>query len=316
MLPATHRAGRRRPPTEDPPPPDVRRRPGRGRLRLLPPLLAVGLLVLTAGTAGATTRHGDSGTDASHSIAVTAEDFSYALSTTEVASGLVRIRLDNEGSQPHQAQIGRFKPGVGVAQFEALVKAGQPDKVIPLFDGFYGGPNAILSGDSQTTFQNLPPGHYLMLCFVPDPATGMPHFAMGMYAGFDVVGSPDSRGMDAAQTVYAVDDLQFDIPGTLQTDRIVRYENRSTKDVHEFSIGRLHEGKTAADVVTWAQHPGGPPPYDEMGGAGAVNPGGEEWFTLHLPPGDYLAYCLVPDDETGQAHAAMGMVKTFTVVDD
>jgi len=285
------------------------------RRLVLAPLMAVGLLLLTVGTAAATSGHDHHHDgDSRHSIQIVAHDFSYRLSTDKVTAGLVRTSLHNRGTQPHQAQIAKFKPGKGVADFKAVVKSGKLNAVIGLFSGFYGGPNAILPGRSQTTFENLPPGHYLMLCFVPDPKTHMPHFAMGMYAPFDAVGPARSGRIDARQTVAAVDLFRFNIPATLETHSVVRFENRSTMDVHEFSIGKLHPGKTPADLVAWAKREAGPPPYDEMGGAGALNPGGHEWFTLDLRPGRYVAFCLVPDEKTGLAHAAMGMVKAFTVV--
>ncbi|MGZ4641620.1 MAG: hypothetical protein ACXVX8_05815 [Blastococcus sp.] len=281
---------------------------------VLAPLMAVGLLLLTVGTAAATTGHHHHDGESRHSIEITAHDFAYRLSTDRVDAGLVKTSLYNDGDQPHQAQIAQFKSGKGVADFKALVKAGKLDAVIGLFAGFYGGPNAVLPGRSQTTFQNLPPGHYLVLCFVTDPKTGMPHFAMGMYAPFDAVGAPRNGWLDTRQTVAAVDPFRLRIPAALTTHAIVRFENRSTMDVHEFSIGKLHPGKTPADLVAWAKHPTGPPPYDERGGAGALNPGGREWFTLDLRPGHYVAFCLVPDEKTGLPHAALGMVKAFTVV--
>jgi hypothetical protein len=281
------------------------------------PLLAIGLLVLTAGTAGATDhRDTDRG---GHALSITAYGFSYRLNTDEVRSGLVETTLRNRGDQPHQAQIAQFRPGVGVADFQAVLKAGNPEAIIGLFAGFYGGPNVIAPGKAQTTYENLPPGHYLLLCFVPDPTTHMPHFAMGMYAPFTVTGPARSGSVHAEQTVIAADPFRFVIPAKLHTDSVVRFRNASAMDVHELSLGTLHPGKTVADVVAWAdpRTGGGPPPYDDMGGAGAVNPGGgQEWFTLHLRPGGYIAFCLVPDDETGLPHAAMGMVQAFTVVDD
>jgi hypothetical protein len=281
------------------------------------PLLAVGLLVLTAGTAGATGAHDTE--RGVHSIDITATGLSYSLSTDHVRSGLVKTTLWNQGDQPHQAQIAQFKQGVGVKDFQAILEGGNPEAVIGLFAGFYGGPNVVAPGRSQTTWQNLPHGDYLLLCFVPDPATGMPHFAMGMYAPFKVTGPARSGSLDADQTVTAVDPFRFVIPAKLHTDSVVRFQNQSAMDVHELSLGKLHPGETVADVVAWAdpRTGGGPPPFDVMGGAGALNPGGgQEWFALNLPRGSYIAFCLVPDDETGLPHAAMGMVRAFTVVDD
>jgi hypothetical protein len=33
---------------------------------------------------------------------------------------------------------------------------------------------------------NPTPGNYMALCFVPDPTTGKPHFALGMITSFSV----------------------------------------------------------------------------------------------------------------------------------
>ena len=41
-------------------------------------------------------------------------------------------------------------------------------------------------GETAWTEVDLAPGTYVALCFVFDPATGMPHAAMGMVAVFTV----------------------------------------------------------------------------------------------------------------------------------
>jgi uncharacterized cupredoxin-like copper-binding protein len=285
---------------------------------LLTPLASVLFLVLGAGTSGATAPQGDGSADAAHRLQITARDDYYDLGTTRVASGLVTAMLHNEGEQSHQAQIGRFKDGATIEQFDAAIKAHQIPRALGLIAGFHGGPNAVRPDRSQTTFQNLSPGQYLVLCFVPEATEPhMPHFAMGMYAGFEVIGQDRSgTGGHESGAVYAVDDMRFDIPAPLETGTVVRFENHATKDVHEFTIARLHPGKSVEDVVTWAKTEQGAAPYDDMGGAGAVDPNGQEWFTLNLRPGDYIALCLVPDDEPPNLpHAANGMVSAFTVVD-
>ncbi|MGZ4508165.1 MAG: hypothetical protein ACXVX0_13035 [Blastococcus sp.] len=298
------------------PPDDGRLRRKRARSLLLVPVLAAGLLVFTAGTAGATEREGGGFEHASHTLSITAKGHSYALSTTRVASGLVTTKLVNRGTQPHQAQLARFVPGKGVADFQAALKLPDPNAFLSVFDRFVGGPNVVAPGHSQTTIQNLDPGKYLILCFVPDAVTHMPHFLMGMYAPFSVVGPRRHGRVEASQAVFAVDEMRFVVPAELHSHSIVRFQNKAKTDVHEFTIGRLHRGKHAIDVQKWAAAQNGSPPFDDAGGAGALSPGGREWFTLHLRPGRYVAFCLVPDDHTGIPHAATGMVKEFTIEDD
>jgi hypothetical protein len=267
-----------------------------------------------AGVASAGEGHGSH--HASQTLNIKTHGLSYELSTTSVSSGLVTTTLYNTGKQPHQAQIGMFKSGMGVDNFKKALKDPNPNAILGVFESFVGGPNVVAPGETQTTIQNLDRGNYLVLCFVPDPTTGMPHFAMGMYAPFKVVGDRPHGRVHASQKVYAVDEMRFRVPDELSSNSIVRFENHAAKDIHEFSIGRLHDGMTADDVQKWAAAPNGPPPFDDAGGAGALSPGGREWFTLDLAPGRYVAFCLVPDEETGVPHAATGMVKEFTVVED
>jgi hypothetical protein len=285
---------------------------------VLVPLLAVGLLVLTAGTAGATTRGHEDGSreHATQTLDITTKGLSYRLSTTHVAAGLVKTTLHNTGKQPHQAQIGKFRPGKGVADFKKLLTNPNPNAILGVFESFNGGPNVVAPGHSQTTYQSLERGNYLVLCFVTDPVTHMPHFAMGMYAPFQVIGHNSDGRVHASQKVFAVDEMRFVVPRELRTHSIVQFQNHAATDVHEFTIGKLHKGKTAADVQKWAAAPNGPPPFDAAGGAGALSPGGREWFTLDVAPGRYVAFCLVPDEKTGIPHAASGMVKEFMVDDD
>jgi hypothetical protein len=45
---------------------------------------------------------------------------------------------------------------------------------------FHGGVAAIAPGTDQVFQPDLEPGDYLLVCFITDPATGKPHFALGM----------------------------------------------------------------------------------------------------------------------------------------
>ena len=59
--------------------------------------------------------------------------------------------------------------------------------------------------------------------------------------------------------------------------------------------------------------PPGPPPFDDAGGLGAQNPGGKGYIQTNLTAGNYAFLCFVPDATTGKPHAALGMVRAFTV---
>lgn len=275
---------------------------------------ALGVPVLAAGTAQASGFTQGLGGRAGHSLFVFTDGDSFVLPVDQVAAGLVTITLFNSDfGSDHQAQVARLRPGASVADFGAAIAARDAGRALGLLAGFGGGPNVVAPGAVQTTYQDLEAGHYVLLCFVPDPGNGIPHFAMGMFAGFDVVGPTPvpAAPRNVTATVTATEAKRFEIPAALRSHSVIRFENHSTDDPHEFTIGQLLRGKTTADVIAWAGSHQGPPPFLAKGGIGALNPGGAAWFKLSLPRGHYVAFCLVPD--RGVAHAADGMVSTFTV---
>jgi hypothetical protein len=75
---------------------------------------------------------------------------------------------------------------------------------------------------------------------------------------------------------------------------------------HELLIMKLAEGKSVDDVWAYVESPQGAPPQ-------AINSGASGWLHLDLEPGNYVAYCFVPDPASGHAHAELGMVMPFTV---
>ena len=89
--------------------------------------------------------------------------------------------------------------------------------------------------------------------------------------------------------------------------------------IHEWLLFKLMPGKSPDDLMTFVASmegggpPSGPPPFALAGGGQAISVGREEYVELDLEAGEYLAICLVPDNNTGAPHAALGMVAPFTV---
>ena len=277
---------------------------------------ALGVPLLTAGTAQASGLTQGLGVRAGRTLYSFTNGDSYVLFVDQVGAGLVTTTLFNtDFGSPHQAQIARLQDGKSVKDFGAAIGMGNVPAALGMLVGFYGGPNVVATGAVQTTYQNLEAGQYILLCFVADPG-GPPHFVMGMFAGFEVVGP--TAGLAAPRnvtaTVQAADEKKYVIPAALRSHSVIRFENNASKDVHEFTIGQLLPGKTIDQVSTWAGNHQGPPPFMPKGGNGALNPGEAGWFKLSLPRGNYVAFCLVPDDTSGTPHAADGMVSAFTVI--
>ena len=116
---------------------------------------------------------------------VTAKDFSYS-PTLELTAGKHTITLKNQGPQPHEAGLIKLAPGVTVDAILKIATAttSPPPGPPPWTD--VGGTGAIAQGLTATFEADLQPGNYAFLCFVPDAATGKPHFVLGMISAITV----------------------------------------------------------------------------------------------------------------------------------
>jgi plastocyanin len=115
---------------------------------------------------------------------VTAKDFSFDVSTP-VAAGEHTFTFTNNGPQPHEAGIIKLTGAMTVDQIKGVFTAspapsGQEPQGPPPWEDA-GGSGAIAPGATATFTANLEAGQqYAFICFVPDPATGQPHAALGM----------------------------------------------------------------------------------------------------------------------------------------
>jgi hypothetical protein len=97
------------------------------------------------------------------------------------------VDVANKGSEPHELVIVGAAPGKSLDDVKAAIAAppgsapaGPPPYV------FHGGVAAIAPGTDQVFQPDLEPGDYLLVCFITDPATGKPHFALGMLTPMSV----------------------------------------------------------------------------------------------------------------------------------
>jgi hypothetical protein len=91
------------------------------------------------------------------------------------------IDVANKGTEPHELVVVGAAPGKTLDDVKAALQAppgtapaGPPPYV------FLGGVGAIAPGSDQVFQPQVPSGNYLLVCFITDPATGKPHFALGM----------------------------------------------------------------------------------------------------------------------------------------
>jgi hypothetical protein len=94
-------------------------------------------------------------------------------------SGPVSFVMSNDGDEPHFLGIGKLLPGVTV---EEAIRADDPSGVTE----WTADSDVAASGEEAVlTIENLEPGEYAMVCFIPAP-DGQPHAFLGMAVGFTV----------------------------------------------------------------------------------------------------------------------------------
>ena len=274
---------------------------------VLPALLVVGLLFARPDMTGAAPRSAGI-----PEIMIHGHDFAFS-GPDQIEAGLVAVTLMNDGDEPHQANIARFKDGKTIGDFAAALKQ-SPTAGLALVD-FVGGPNTVNPGASQRVVMSLEAGDYVVLCFVPS-ADGVPHLAKGMIKPLTVVAraSQDAQAEPKADAEATLKDFMVMLPATIKAGPQTWKVTNNGPEPHELGLLRLAAGKTLDDVNAFMRQPAGPPPFAEAGGIGALAPGKSGWFDVDLQPGNYIALCFIPSAaHQGTPHFALGMQAAFTV---
>ncbi len=287
--------------------------PRRTSRRCLVGAISSGLLLLAV--ACAPSQPGATATNAAASdipeIIVQGHDFAFT-GPDQVEAGLVKITLENDGKEPHQANLARLQDGKTLDDLAAAMKQ-SPEAALPLLE-FVGGPNTIDPHGRQEVIAKLREGTYVMICFVASP-DGTPHVAKGMIKPLKVVASSKPTASTDPKTdgVATLKDFTIAVPSSVKAGRQTWKVVNDGAEPHELTLIRLAPGKMMQDVTAYLAKPSGPPPFEDAGGIGALSPGVSGWAVLDLQPGSYVALCFVPDPKTGKAHVDLGMVTPFTV---
>jgi hypothetical protein len=115
----------------------------------------------------------------------------------ELAPGPQVIAVTNVGAQPHHLFMARTPEQVTEEQIGQILELEMqgatpaPDEGLPNPDEFLpvAYVSTLSSGVTAWIPVNLEQGTYVMVCFVPDIETGMPHAFEGMYQIINVGGA-------------------------------------------------------------------------------------------------------------------------------
>lgn len=109
-------------------------------------------------------------------LTVTAQEYSF--DAPDIAAGQHVIQLTNQGAQPHE---------MALLKLSSSDQSDNPDEQATLTDTTPSGGIAVIPpGSSGWATVNFTPGTWMMVCYVPDAATGTPHATLGMTHMFTV----------------------------------------------------------------------------------------------------------------------------------
>ena len=114
-------------------------------------------------------------------VTIRMKDFHFDM-PTELKAGQQVWKIVNDGPQPHELQVIKLAPGKTIDDVAAFF---QKPEGPPPFDTL-GGMQGLNPGLSGWLNLDLQAGDYAALCYIPDPTTGQPHFALGMVMPFAV----------------------------------------------------------------------------------------------------------------------------------
>ena len=245
-------------------------------------------------------------------ITIDAADYSFTAPEI-VRTGWVLVNLTNSGQEPHHVQFLRLNDGVSLEDFEAALKQGEGPALAMTQQ--VGGVGAIAPGISAQAVINLPAGEYAILCFIPSPADGTPHYAKGMIKGLTVQESSGGTAAEPeADLAIRLKDFTFDMPASLPAGPTTIQVVNDGPEPHEWNILRLEEGKDLQDALQFLTAPDGPPPFVPVGGMNGLDVGKTGYVEFDFQPGMYVAICNIPSPKAeGHPHFTLGMVKQFAV---
>ena len=122
-------------------------------------------------------------------IIIRGGDFSFVVEGP-LTPGPHIIQFRNDGAQAHEILVLKLQPWASTQSFLKTYRpGGTPNPTGETIGGVVG-----LDPGLESYFPlDLEPGRYGLLCFLRDPATGAPHFTLGMWFDFEVQPDGDAR---------------------------------------------------------------------------------------------------------------------------
>jgi hypothetical protein len=142
---------------------------------------------------------------------------------------------------------------------------------------------------------------------------GKPNYRRGMLQTFSVAtgGPAGTPPLAVGKIVMSDYSFRISVPNAFNGTGVVAVLNRG-KHLHEITLVKTPAVKTAQDVLKLIHSPAAARLRDPRA-ARRPRPRAHRLCPLRLPPGHYVALCLVPFGKTNKTHADAGMVGEFDV---
>jgi hypothetical protein len=248
----------------------------------------------------------DEGTSSAAPLAVTVTEpskgrLAYSAPRT-VPAGLVRITLENRGSEPRKAQLFRIDGRHSIA--EALrIRA-----PLPSWFRWEGGVGMTAPGKKASITQRLHPGKYYITGNRGDRAKVAPLTVTGA--------DTDAELPDAAASIVTKE-YSFVADGLKRGANSIEFSNEGLEP-HHAVVAPVRRGASVGQLRRFLRG-GGPIPVGEVANidhaleTSVIESGQRQVMRLDLEPGKYALLCFVPDRRGGPSHVAKGMVDDVTV---
>jgi hypothetical protein len=116
-------------------------------------------------------------------IAVTSVDYGFEGVPAELPAGRHELNFTNAGTEVHELVIFRNPEALSLEELHALGPEGAAERV-ELAGLAFAEPG---QPSPEPLVVELTPGEYEVVCFIPTPTDGQPHFAHGMHTTITVV---------------------------------------------------------------------------------------------------------------------------------
>ena len=246
--------------------------------------------------------------------AITATEFSFAVSEGALAPGTNNITFRNDGQQVHHLQLVQLLDGKSLDDVGPALAASETEG-FPAWMHFAGGVGQIAPGGTGTIVADVAEGNYALICFVPD-TDGAPHFVKGMMASLSTDADASEAELPEPAASFTALDYGFGGPQSIEPGEDIVLELTNTgAELHEMNLFRLNDGSTIQDFLgAFAPDAAGPPPGTPVGGIQGILPGESQLATMDLETGSYVLICFIPNAE-GVPHVALGMATGLEVTE-